>query len=73
MKRTLAICLLSLVSRSALAQERDGQVQIPLALYNQLIETTRTPTQRPAPLNFALGNAAVRVRVRPHATISLGR
>ncbi len=63
MKRTLAICLLSLISRLASAQERGGQVQIPLDLYNQLIETTRTPTQRPAPLSFALGNAVVRVSV----------
>jgi len=63
MKYTLAIYLLSLIALSASAQERGGQVQIPLELYNQLIETTRTPTPRPAPLNFALGNAAVRVSV----------
>ncbi|HLE71896.1 MAG TPA: hypothetical protein VJH87_19610, partial [Vicinamibacteria bacterium] len=63
MKHQLAIYLLSLIALSASAQERGGQVQIPLELYNQLIETTRTPTPRPAPLNFALGSAAVRVSV----------
>ena len=76
MKHTLAICLLALVSRGAAAQEHGGQVQIPLDLYNQLIETTRTPAQRPAPLNVALGNAAVRVSVaaigsRPVAEVSV--
>ncbi len=63
MKRTLLLCLLSSIPLPARAQDPGGQVQIPLALYNQLIETTRTPAQRPAPLNFALGNATVRVSV----------
>jgi len=76
MKYTLAICLLALVSPAAAAQEKGGQVQIPLDLYNQLIETTRTPTQRPAPLNFALGNATLRVSVasiesRPVAEVTV--
>ncbi|HEY7818737.1 MAG TPA: hypothetical protein VIG29_11000, partial [Vicinamibacteria bacterium] len=79
MKRTLALCLLSLVPLTADADETPGpagQVQIPLALYNQLIESTRAPGQRPAPLSFALGNAVVRVSVastegRPVAEVAV--
>ncbi len=46
MKRTLAICLLSLIPLSAAAlMMRSGQARsrFPWTLYNQLIETTRTP------------------------------
>src|SRR3990172_5733636 len=68
MKHQLAIYLLSLIALSASAQERGGQVQIPLELYNQLIETTRTPSPRPAPLNFPPGNAAVPPTVTPAAS-----
>lgn len=76
MKSTLAICLLGLLSVGAAADERPGQVQIPLDVYNQLIESTRAPGQRPAPLGFALGNAAVRVSVasidgRPVAEVAV--
>jgi hypothetical protein len=76
MKCTLAICLLALVSRGAAAQERGGQVQIPLEIYTQLIEATRTPAQRRAPLNFALGSATLRVSVasiegRPVAEVTV--
>jgi hypothetical protein len=76
MKSTLAICLLSLISHAAATDEGSGQVQIPLDVYNQLIESTRVPGQRPAPLGFALGNASLRVSVasidgRPVAEVSV--
>jgi hypothetical protein len=63
MKRTLAICLLSLIPLTAKGQDRGGQVQIPLDLYNQLIEAMRGPAQRPAPLGYGLGSATLRVGV----------
>jgi len=63
MKSTLAICLLSLLTLPVSAEERSGQVQIPLEVYNNLIELTRGPGHRPAPLGFALGSATVRVGV----------
>ncbi len=79
MKRMLAICLSTLIPAFAAADERTssaGQVQIPLDLYNQLIETTRGPIERPAPLGFALGSAVVRVSVaaaesRPVAEVNV--
>jgi hypothetical protein len=76
MKRILLVWLLSFVPLPSFAsQDGRGQVQIPLDIYNQLIESTRTPVSR-APLNFALGSALVNVRVasmepRPIAEVSV--
>jgi hypothetical protein len=76
MKRILSICALSLLPLSSFAsQDGKGQVQIPIDVYNQLIESTRNPVAR-APLNFALGSAVVNVRVastepRPFAEVSV--
>lgn len=42
-----------------------GQVELPLATYNQLVESSRDPQQveRPAPAGYALGSATIKVRV----------
>ena len=83
MKQKLLSFALAFLASAAIAQDdKPRQVQIPLELYNQLIEQTRTPieTTRPAPVNYALGNAQVTVRVsstdpRPsadvHVTLSI--
>jgi hypothetical protein len=78
-RRQLLSCALALVTSAALAEsEKPGQVQIPLELYNQLIEQTRTPIEPrlPAPMNYALGNAQVSIRVgstepRPSAEVTV--
>lgn len=53
-----------------------GTVEIPLETYNHLLETARSPVRepRPAPAGFALGSAAVDIRVteaagRPSAEV----
>lgn len=47
-------------------QEAKGQVEIPLDLYNRLVESSRpTQTERPAPAPYALGNATMKVTVAP--------
>lgn len=63
------LLLLLLVGPSAWAQEPQvddgGQVEIPLALYNRLLESSRQPVEvEPlAPARFALGKADVRLTV----------
>jgi hypothetical protein len=63
--RTATLGLLSLVwllSGVAIATEpENGQVQIPLDVYNQLVQAGRQPSR--APSGFALGKAQVDVRV----------
>lgn len=70
MKRTLCISMLLLFASLGRTQPQPqesepGQVQLPLEIYNQLIEASRNPVQpdRPAPVNHALGNAQVNLRV----------
>ncbi len=67
-----------LVSASPLAAQVDagGLVELPLEVYNRLIETARDPhtPPRPAPAGYALGNAQVTVTVdgrqsRPSAEV----
>ena len=58
---------------SAAADETPGHVQIPVAVYNQLVQAMQgaTPAPRPAPAGYALGTARVNVTVQgtgPHAT-----
>lgn len=72
--------LLIVVAWPLLAQEAggdgNGQVEIPLDLYNQLVESSRpTEPPRPAPARFALGNATMRAKVwtepKPGAEITM--
>ncbi|MEM7353898.1 MAG: hypothetical protein AAF657_24065 [Acidobacteriota bacterium] len=58
--------------------EAPGQVELPLAVYNQLVETARDPKTppRPAPASYALGSARVDVTVggaaqRPSAEVKV--
>jgi hypothetical protein len=58
---TLLVSLV-MVSVSPAEETGAGEVQIPLADYTRLLDQLRDPA-RPAPSGFALGNAAVTVRV----------
>ena len=42
-----------LVARPLCGDEVPGHVQIPVAIYNQLVETSRSPAARPRPLRPA--------------------
>ncbi len=63
------LILLTLFASVSSAQEtvtlQTGQVELPLDVYNRLIDTARDPSQppRPAPAGFALGRAQVDVTV----------
>ena len=66
----LAIALLLLPLAAVSAQDQSGQVQIPLDIYEKLLEQVRQPDAGP-PLNVALSSARVQVRVpatEPRAT-----
>ncbi|MCP4655886.1 MAG: hypothetical protein GY856_10760, partial [bacterium] len=71
MRRTAAIAavLALLLAPPLFAQEEEtegvGEVRIPVEVYNQLVESARTPQQlpRPAPASHALGSAKVTVTV----------
>ena len=73
----IAVVLILALNSSASAQtEVPGQVELPLAIYNQLVETARDPKTlpRPAPASYALGSAKVDVTVgsqspRPSAEV----
>ncbi len=58
----LSIVLLLLLAPASSAQTEAGQVELPLAVYNRLIETARNPGTS-APAGFALGSAKVDVAV----------
>jgi len=47
------------------AKTEDGRVEIPLDIYNQLVEAARDPSRlpRPVPASYALGSAVVNVTV----------
>ncbi len=71
------LLILTLLAPPLLAQtEASGQVELPLAVYNRLIETARNPgtSPRPAPASYALGSAKVTVSVsgsRPGAKVDV--
>lgn len=77
--RPALVSLSLLVAASAAAQDaRSGQVELPLDVYDQLVESTRDPRQppRPAPARFTLGQARVEVTVddgapRPSARVNV--
>ena len=55
-----------LVAQQSLVPEaEDGRVEIPLEVYNRLVEEARNPAKvaRPAPASFALGSAQATVQV----------
>jgi len=66
-----ALCTFGLIASFAVASEAPietgdgGQVQLPLHVYQQLLQQASDPTKppRPAPAGYALGNAAVTVTV----------
>ncbi len=59
----LLFLLLTLLSPAALAQtQAAGQVELPLAVYNRLVDTAREEP-RPAPAGYALGRAQVTLTV----------
>ncbi|MEM7584867.1 MAG: hypothetical protein AAF560_15855 [Acidobacteriota bacterium] len=53
-------------SQTGSSQTADGQVELPLEVYNRLVEIARDPSipPRPAPAGYALGTATVNVTVR---------
>ncbi len=60
----LAVLILTFFAPTLLAQtEVAGQVELPLEVYNRLVETARDPETppRPAPAGYALGSAKVTV------------
>lgn len=68
--RTIATLLIVCLAVTAGAQEtpvadNNGQVQIPLELYNQLVRNSQRvkPQPRPVPASYALGSAEVNVNV----------
>ena len=75
MKRTtrlgalLSIAFIALIACSAAqateTESASGQVQLPLNVYNQLVQQAGDPTlpPRPAPAGYALGNASVNIFV----------
>ena len=70
----LLFALVLISSAGAAAELSGGEVQIPLDIYNQLINDTRTT--RPAPSGYALGQAIVKIQVadiggRASASISV--
>ncbi|MCP3957159.1 MAG: hypothetical protein GY719_04845 [bacterium] len=72
----IILTLLTLAPAAYAQTETGGQVEIPLAVYNQLVETARDPRQppRPAPASYAIGSARVSVVVagetsRPSAEV----
>ena len=74
----IALAFLMLASRVGAQTEAEspGQVELPLAVYNQLVETARDPARLPrgAPAGYALGSAKVTVTVagdgpRPSAEV----
>ncbi len=63
MRHPTLLALFALFVPAAFAQtETSGQVELPLAVYNRLVETARDP-ETPAPAGFALGSAKVTVTV----------
>jgi len=61
----LSSALVALASTAAAQPAPTGQVEIPIEVYNQLVEAARTPTRapRPVPAAYALGNARVQVAI----------
>ncbi len=57
----LLVGLVLIPSVAVAAEPSGGEVQIPLDIYNQLINDTRTT--RPAPSSYALGQAIVGIQV----------
>ena len=72
---TATLAVLAAVAGAA-AEEAPpaGHVQIPVDVYNRLVETARDPsrTPRPAPAGYALGNARVAVTVRAASASASG-
>ncbi len=58
----LSIVLLLLLAPAPSAQTGTGQVELPLEVYNRLVETARGP-ETPLPAGFALGSAKVSITV----------
>lgn len=68
--RFMASVVVSMVAASVTAEETPGHVQIPVAVYNRLVEGAQG-AQRPAPAGYALGTARVSLTVQgtgPRAT-----
>ena len=65
----LVTFILALTPRIHAQTEAPGQVELPLAVYDRLVETARDPTipPRPAPARYALGSAKVEVTVAGEA------
>jgi hypothetical protein len=63
---TLVVALLSTLGLHASQETGDGQVQLPLEVYTNLVQQATDPTRppRPAPAGYVLGNAGVSVMVR---------
>ena len=61
MKHAILGLSLILANLSPIHAQTGGQVEIPIELYNQLVETARDPHRppRPAPASYALGSAKV--------------
>ncbi len=75
MKTRTHLLLFLLTASWGFAQEqKQGQVQLPLDTYIQLIQAAQDPGHRPAPVGYALGNAKVSVQVgttEPRATAEI--
>ena len=72
----ILVCVIAFTFPVGAQTEAPGQVELPLAVYNQLVETARDPERlpRPAPAGAALGSAKVAVTVagdgpRPSAEV----
>jgi hypothetical protein len=61
----LSAALLALATGVSAQPAPSGQVEIPIDVYNQLVEAARAPSRapRPLPAAYALGNARVQVAV----------
>ena len=62
---TLVVALLSTLGLQASKETGNGQVQLPLEIYTNLVQQATDPTRppRPAPAGYVLGSAGVSVTV----------